>query len=418
MEGFFMTTEQLNLAARIKAARINAGLTQDDVGRELELNRTAIVQLESGKRTVSTLELAGLASLFGIPIASFFETNPATNNDDALVMLFRAALVEGHDLPWQQDVSRVIEICRAGVELEQLLNQPPHMGPPSYDYSTPQSVLEAIDQGNRVAEQERMRLSLGNNPIPDMSDLINGQNIWASGVNLPDDMSGLFLQHRTIGLFVLVNYAHPRARKRFSYAHEYAHALLDRHQSATVSRIADRKKLTEVRANAFAASFLLPRGGVWAFLSSRHKAGPSFSEQTVYDPEAEQDGDGTRASRRSAPRSQSLTYEDVAMLANHFGVSYQAAIFRLKSLAIINEAEFCELRDKESFGNDYIRMLKDFGDSDNPQPRCPDREIVSQVLHLAIEAFRREEISSGKLRDLSSLLGVPAKKLIALAEAA
>ena len=50
--------------------------------------------------------------------------------------------------------------------------------------------------------------------------------------------------------------------------------------------------------------------------------------------------------------------------------------------------------------------------------RTPDREIVSQVLHLALEAYRREEISQWKLRDLSSLHGVPAKDLLALVKAA
>ena len=47
-----------------------------------------------------------------------------------------------------------------------------------------------------------------------------------------------------------------------------------------------------------------------------------------------------------------------------------------------------------------------------------DREIVSQVLRLALEGYRREEISRGKLRDLSSLLEIDASELLALAEAA
>ena len=40
------------------------------------------------------------------------------------------------------------------------------------------------------------------------------------------------------------------------------------------------------------------------------------------------------------------------------------------------------------------------------------------VLHLALEAYRREEISKGKLRDLSTLLDFSAKDLLMLAEAA
>ncbi|HBC59885.1 MAG TPA: XRE family transcriptional regulator [Planctomycetaceae bacterium] len=412
-----MNIDQMTLASRLKDARISASFTQEQVAKALDLPRTAIVQSESGNRAVSTLELAKLAQLYGRPIASFF-TEAFAPEEDVLVALFRAAQAEGQDMPWQSEVSRYLGICRAGVELEHLLDRPPHIGPPSYDLPQPRNVMEAVEQGSIVAEQERRRLALGHNPIPDMSDLINSQNIWASGADLPDDMSGLFLNHSSIGLFILVNFGHRRARKRFSYAHEYAHALLDRQDSATVSREDNRRKLPEVRANAFAAAFLLPRTGVWAFLNSRFKAGPSLIEQTVYDPAAEQNAEEVRASRRAAPRSQVLTYEDVATLAHHFGVSYQAALFRLKSLSIVNDAEFGELRDKEHFGKQYLELLQVLVDLEGLDERKPDREIVSQVVHLALEAYRREEISKGKLRDLSKLLNFSARELVMLAEAA
>ena len=413
-----MNIDQQILASRLKDARTIANLTQEQAANALGLARTALVQLEAGNRAVSTLELAQLAQLYGRPIASFFEAAPLSEEIDAQVALFRAAQVEGQDMPWQAEVSRYLGICRAGVELEHLLERPPHVGPPSYDLPQPRNVMDAVEQGAFVAEQERRRLAMGHNPIPDMSDLINCQNIWASGAELPDEMSGLFLQHSSIGLFILVNFSHPRARKRFSYAHEYAHALLDRQFAATVSMEADRKKLTEVRANAFAAAFLLPRAGVWAFLNARFKGGPSVVEQTVYDPTAETDGDEIKAMRRAAPRSQTLTYEDVAALAHHYGVSYQAAVFRLKSLSIVNEAEFAELRDKEDFGRRFLELLQVLCDLEGHDSRTPDREIISQVVHLALEAYRREEISKGKLRDLSTLLGFTAKDLLSLAEAA
>lgn len=413
-----MDIDQITLASRLKDARTTASFTQEQVAKALKLPRTAIVQFESGNRAVSTLELARLAQLYGRPIASFFSEAPSSEEEDVLVALFRAAQVQGQDMPWQSEVSRYLGICRAGVELEHLLDRPPHVGPPSYDLSQPRNVMEAVEQGTIVAEQERRRLSLGHNPIPDISDLINSQNIWASGAELPDDMSGLFLNHSSIGLFILVNFGHRRARKRFSYAHEYAHALLDRQDSATVSREGNRRKLPEVRANAFAAAFLLPRSGVWAFLNSRFKAGPSLIEQTVYDPAAEQNAAEVRASRRAAPRSQVLTYEDVAALAHCFGVSYQAALFRLKSLSIINDVEFGELRDKEHFGKQYLELLQVLVDLEGHDERKPDREIVSQVVHLALEAYRREEISKGKLRDLSTLLDFSGKDLLMLAEAA
>jgi Zn-dependent peptidase ImmA (M78 family)/transcriptional regulator with XRE-family HTH domain len=412
-----MHNEQLALASRLKNARKNANLTQDQVAQSLSLQRTAIVQIEAGNRAVSTLELSKLAQLYGCPISSFFSNDDTPIEEDALVALFRATQTEGDGAPWQAEVARCLEICRAGVELDRLLDRPPHAGPPSYQLSQPQSTMEAVEQGELVAENERRRLSLGHNPIADMAELINGQNIWASGAVLPDEMSGLFLHHSSIGLFILVNFDHPRARKRFSYAHEYAHALLDREATATVSIAADRRKLTEVRANAFAASLLLPRTGVNAFLESRFKASPSVFDQAVYDPLAEEDRGEVKASRRAAAFSQVLTFEDVAALSHHFGVSYQAALFRLKSLAIVNAPEFEELREKENLGLRFLELLELWDDLYGKETRSPDRELISQVVHLALEAFRREEISSGKMRDLSKLLGVPSKELLQLAEA-
>ena len=413
-----MTIDQLTLASRIKEARASSNLTQEQVAKALNLPRTAIVQIESGNRSVSTLELAELAKLFGRPIASFFEAAQQIEEEDVLVALFRAAQVEGQETPWQVEVSRYLGIYRAGVELEKLLDRPGHAGPPTYDLSEPDRIMEAVEQGNHVAEQERRRLGLGHNPIADLSELINGQNVWASGADLPNDMSGLFLRHHSIGLCILVNFGHPRARKRFSYAHEYAHALLDRKQTATVSLEGNRSHFCEVRANAFAASFLLPRAGVWAFLNARFKGGPSVVDQAVYDPAAESNAVEVRAQRRAAPRSQDLTYEDAAALAHHFGVSYQAALFRLKSLSMLKNDDFAELRDKEQFGKHYLSMLQLLDDLEGHDKHTPDKELVSQVVHLVLEAYRREELSKGKLRDLSTLLGVPAKDLLELAEAA
>lgn len=413
-----MSINQEKLAARLKEARAASGLTQEAVAAALGMPRTAVAQFEGANRGVSTLELAKLADLYRRPIASFFDEAAASKEEDILVALFRAAESVNDHPEWQAEIARYVSICREGVQLEQCLDRPPQASPPTYQMPHPDKVMEAVEQGSFVSEQERRRLGLGHNPIPDMSDLIKTQSIWASGAKLPDQMSGMFLRHSSIGLCILVNYDHGRARKRFSYAHEYAHSLLDRENPATVSLEQNRADLSEVRANAFAASFLLPRTGVWAFLNARAKAGPSLVEQTVYDPAAEDDGEEVRGQRRASPGSQSLTFEDVAALAHHFGVSYLATLFRLKSLSIVNSAEFDELREKETFGRSYLELLEQFDDLEGKDNRKPDREIVSQVLHLALEAFRREEISQGKLRDLSSLLGIPAKKLLALAEAA
>ena len=292
-------------------------------------------------------------------------------------------------------------------------------GPPDYDLRDPQMTMEAVEQGQAVAEQERQRLGLGQNPVPDVADVISEQGIWASGADLPQEMSGLFLRHSSIGMVILVNFHHARARKRFSYAHEYAHALLDRSCDITVSTTRNRSDLVEVRANAFAAAFLLPEDGLWSFLDVRQKAGPSRQEEVVYDLLGEETGSPShvKAQKRVAPGSQTVTYQDVAALAHHFRVSYQAACYRLKGLGAVNKDQLERLLRQEEIGLDYLRLLRLFEDLEGRDERG-DRKLDSQIVSLAVEAFRREDISKGYLRDLSKLLEIPASKLIALAEAA
>ena len=47
-----------------------------------------------------------------------------------------------------------------------------------------------------------------------------------------------------------------------------------------------------------------------------------------------------------------------------------------------------------------------------------DRELRSEIAHLAIEAYRREEISRGRVLELSKTLRIAGDTLLNLAEAA
>jgi len=188
---------------------------------------------------------------------------------------------------------------------------------------------------------------------------------------------------------------------------------MDRSQYASVSTTTKRSDLHEVRANAFAAAFLMPSGGVIAFLESRGKSGPNVESQTVYDSGIDAGTDSNiRGQRRALTGAKLVTFEDLVALARHFGVSYIAAAYRLKSLSIVNELEFESLKSKEPIAEELTKILDGFSKEGSQDNGKPDREIVSQVLHLAMEAFRREKISEGKLRDIAKLLDFPARTLI------
>ena len=263
-----MSVGQAVMARRLKEARLNCGLTQEEAARAVGVPRTAVVGIEAGKRSVSTLELSKLAKAFHRPVSYFFE-------EDAVGA---ADLVLAHRLPGYEDntlvkeaVARCKDLGRVAVELETILDRRPRIAPPTYELPAPRRAEEAIEQGIMIAEEERRRLGLGFAPIADVSDLINTQGIWASWFPAPGrDVRAfppLFLHpvghHRQL---------RPRpGRKRFSHAHEYAHAILDRAMNAIVSTDRNSQQLIEKRANAFAAALLMPQVGVSWFLNLMDK---------------------------------------------------------------------------------------------------------------------------------------------------
>ena len=56
-----MTFDPTTIGRRLKEARTNCGLTQEAVAEAVGIPRTAVVAIEAGKRSLSTLELSQLA---------------------------------------------------------------------------------------------------------------------------------------------------------------------------------------------------------------------------------------------------------------------------------------------------------------------------------------------------------------------
>jgi Zn-dependent peptidase ImmA (M78 family)/transcriptional regulator with XRE-family HTH domain len=411
-----MPLDLTELGRRLREARTNCDMSQDAVAKDLNLPRAAIIAIENGERPVTLNQLDTFARLYRRSVSEFVTEQP----EDLLVALLRASPEIQDQEQVEAEILRHVAICRAGADLERLLGLPMRAGAPAYDLPAPASTAHAIEQGNYLARQERLRLGLGDNPIADMADLISATGIWASGSKFPDEMSGVFLRSQSIGMVVLVNYHHPRVRKRFSYAHEYAHALLDRDHTATISTQRNRAELVEVRANAFAAAFLLPAGGVRRFLWSRRKGLQSRLETVVYDPSIENADEPVRATMRTPPGSQKISYQDVAALAHLYGASYPAGAYRLKSLGFVNQRELKDLLEKQDVGLEYLKMLDFYDDLEgvDEDPKRADRELVSQVVDLAIEAYRRDHITAERLLELGPTLGIPGRKLAKLAEAA
>ena len=383
------------LARRLRTAREACQMTQEEVADHLELSRATISQMEQGRRGVSSLELHRLAHLYGRDLHDFLEED--VPEGDMVMALFRRQPGVAMDAGVLDSLRQCITLGREITNLESRLGLDRGLATiPIYPVPPPDSKWDAVQQGRLVAAKERYRLNLGDAPLPDVVDLLESQGIRTAQVDLPDDISGLTLIDARHGILVAVNRRHHVLRRRFSCAHEYAHVFFDREIRGMLSRSSDRSNRNEVRANAFAAAFLMPEGAVRSFVHGLAKGHPSRGQMDVYDGAAALHAEG-----RMEPGSQDIQMHDLVQLAHHFGVSRVAMLYRLKGLRMIDETERTRLAAEDKAGHGRaISELLGLPELDNEAAR---NRFHSRFLSLGMEALRREEITRAKLRELIRL---------------
>jgi Zn-dependent peptidase ImmA (M78 family)/DNA-binding XRE family transcriptional regulator len=402
------TVTQQELGRRIRAAREQSRMTQDEVASRLGVSRSAVVQMEAGNRSVSSLELDRLAYLFGRDMREFVAD--AFEEADTLGALFRAQ-------PDVADQPEVVEKLRERMALGRELTNLERMvgidrdasAVATYPLPMPRSRWEAIQQGERLADEERRRLRLGAWPLPDLTELLETQGVRTAVVDLPEDVSGLTLSDKSVGLFVVANRVHHHLRRRFSFAHEYAHVVVDRARFGLVSRASERDDLVEVRANSFAASFLMPEEGVRTFVATLGKGKPSRSYAELFD-----EGGALSVEGRTEPGTQDVQLYDVVQMAHHFGVSRISALYRLRNLRLVTAQEFDRLKAFDESGKG--RQLAEILGLPEPDREAGRNEFRRRFLGLTLEAYRRDEISRGKLKELTTMVALTQADLDRLVE--
>ncbi len=397
-----MAITQAELGRRLRVAREVCGLTQEAVAQELGVSRPAVTQMEAGNRAVSSLELSRLSYLFGRDIREFLGEH--FRDQDVLGALFRAQPAITQDPAVVDKLRECVALGRELTNLEALLGTGrPLALPATYQFPPPRSRWEAVQQGAQAAAEERRRLGLGVGPVSSLPELLDTQGVRTGIIDLPDEVSGIAFTDPTLGLFVVANRQHHELRRRFSLAHEYGHVLLDRSHSGLVSLTTDREELPEVRANSFAANFLMPAEGVRSFITGLGKGLPSRQSAHVYD-----ETEAVAAEARTPPGTQDIQLYDVVQVANHFGVSRATAIFRLKNLKTIGDQEAERLHglDDEGRGKEIAKLLG-LSELDHEKAR---NEFRRRFLGLALEAYRRGQVSKAKVRELSAMVGLTSRE--------
>lgn len=259
-----MVLTQERLGARIERARERAGLSQAELGARVELTQSAISRIESGERGVDSLELAALAETLGVSVLDLLESEPVAEELRVAARLDQASEPATVD----RALNRVLDVVR----LDRLLDElgEPERGPQDRTELDAPKSGQATQQGQRLAERVRKLWSLGDDPLP--------SNLFS----LIEDQSGLGialepLQERIAGLcarvgdlaIALIDSSAVVGRQRFTVAHELCHLLLGDGEQVLVDERLTGRSLVEMRANAFAAHFLMPAKAVRRYLRQR-----------------------------------------------------------------------------------------------------------------------------------------------------
>jgi len=206
-----------------------------------------------------------------------------------------------------------------------------------------------------------------------MVDLLEHEGVKVQVQPFPkqSQVSGCFLFSTSLGPCVLINRDDPVTRRRFTAAHEYCHVLVDRSERSNAMCLTDnRAEFIEMRANALAAAFLLPSSGVAGFLNDLEVA----------------EGD--------------VAAEHVIRMTYHFGVSYEAVLWRLRNLGWLDDRQRQDLAQVKP-----ARLARLIGLRDR-QPGHTESE-PDRLRAVAIEAWRSGELSIDRLADLLEV--VPAE---------
>ena len=346
---------------RIAGARKARGKTQEEVADFLGCSRPTYIAIEKGDRLAKSEEIVKLASYLGRKVNELVRpTEPVVDLQPHL----RAAIdkVKGADVETLNaaidELQRFAEDYR---DLEKLMKAPLSFNYPPEVTLNPR--IDPAELAEGVAQQERQRLGLGDQPVINLRNMLE----WDVGLrifywDMPSAIAGMYAYTADLGCCILVNRKHPPERRRVSMLHEYGHLIVDRYKPGIdYLTMTGRKPANERFAESFALSFLMPTSSV---------------RQRFHD---------------IVTTTGDFQVADLRRLSHFYYVSMEAMALRLEQLGLIPKGTARFLKESKFSPREAAELL-------GLQPRpVNDFPFPERFKYLAVAAYERGDIGDGDL---------------------
>ncbi|HCI1915361.1 TPA: ImmA/IrrE family metallo-endopeptidase [Pseudomonas aeruginosa] len=276
---------------RIRRARLLRGMSLEALSQQLgDITKQGLSKLEKGQIAPNSTRLLQLADVLDVSPEYFFRPEPM-----ALAPLEFRKLAKMPKYLQLQVEEQIREHLERYIALEMYFDP--------VDIATPNTpcqhyLVNSIEEAEVAAEQLRDQWQIGSDAISNLTELLEENGIKVALLDGPDDFDGACAatednQHVLIGL----NACRPGERMRFTAAHELGHWVM---------RLPDEmpEKEKEFCCHRFAGAFLYPK--------ARVKADFGAHQRTEVHP------------------------QELLIAKRQYGISMQAAMYRLKDLELLS----------------------------------------------------------------------------------
>ena len=335
-----MTPAEYNeiFSTRLKLARKMAGMSLQDLSDALnnKVTKQSLSKYEQGEMNPTSEVLLAIANVLNLKPDYFLRKKKLEMGK--ILFRKRAALSKKDE---EAVTEKVRDYVERYIELEDILNISNYFENPVKDFK-----IEKKEDVRMAAEKLRLDWNLGDNPIPNLVEMLELRGIKVLLIDDVEALDGMAVfTSGGIPVVVVNKMGKPIERLRFTIIHELAHLLLD------LSILEDNDKLVEEWCHFFSSCFLLPAKMLLKMIGG---------EKRNY-----------------------IYINELIKIKEYYGISIRAIVHRLKYMKVITDSYYQRW---------VIYMSKQYGQKNEPGEY--KGEEVSKIFDLLIARGLSEGIIS------------------------